>query len=87
MLTGFVGKSASRAHANRDDINANGVDKTQPCVRCLKVIATSDPLELKCKVMDAYDGGRKCGRCVGMGKACFEVSVFPFLVVCRLADG
>ena len=79
--------STSRAYVNRDDINANGVDKSPLCVRCLKAIATSDPFGLKCKVMDAYDGGRKCGRCVGLGKACFEVSISPLLVVCRLADG
>ncbi|KAI9789604.1 MAG: hypothetical protein M1816_005913 [Peltula sp. TS41687] len=65
--------STTRAHRNQDDINANGEDKKPPCVRCLKFIASTDPLRLHCRVMQDYDGGRKCGRCVGMNKTCFEV--------------
>ncbi|KAI9776386.1 MAG: hypothetical protein M1816_005328 [Peltula sp. TS41687] len=65
--------STTRAHKNRDDINANGEDKKPPCVRCLKYIASTDPLRLSCRVMGDYDGARKCGRCVGLGKPCFDV--------------
>ncbi|KAI9784869.1 MAG: hypothetical protein M1816_000714 [Peltula sp. TS41687] len=65
--------STTRAHKNRDDINQNGVDKKFPCVRCLKLIASTNPLRLNCRVMDDYDGARKCGYCVGLGKPCFEV--------------
>ncbi|KAI9775297.1 MAG: hypothetical protein M1816_005991 [Peltula sp. TS41687] len=64
--------STTRAHKNRDDINQNGVDKKPFCVRCLKLIASTNPLRLNCRVMDDYDGARKCGYCVGLGKPCFE---------------
>ncbi|KAI9776610.1 MAG: hypothetical protein M1816_005227 [Peltula sp. TS41687] len=65
--------STTRAHKNRDDVNANGQDRKPPCVRCLKFISSTNLLRLSCRVMDGYDGARKCGRCVGLGKSCFDV--------------
>ncbi|KAI9782033.1 MAG: hypothetical protein M1816_002021 [Peltula sp. TS41687] len=68
-----MSSSTSRAHRNQDDIDTNGEDKKPPCICCLKFIASTDPLRLRYRVMQDYDGARKCGRCVGMNKACFKV--------------
>ncbi|KAI9780811.1 MAG: hypothetical protein M1816_002647 [Peltula sp. TS41687] len=65
--------STTRAHKNRDNINQNGMDQKPPCVRCLKLIASTNPLRLNCRVMNDYDRARKCGYCVGIGKPCFDV--------------
>ncbi|KAI9778491.1 MAG: hypothetical protein M1816_004029 [Peltula sp. TS41687] len=81
--------STTRALKNRDDINANGQDKKPPCVRCLKLISSTDPFRLSCRVMDEYDWARKCGRCVGLGKTCFDTNelVAEFRRVSALPPG
>ena len=63
----------SRAKQAGARIDRRGTDRPTACWRCLKALHSEDCKELVCKVDDEYNGSTKCGRCVGLGRACENV--------------
>ncbi|KAI9827019.1 MAG: hypothetical protein M1826_006498 [Phylliscum demangeonii] len=70
--------STVSAKAREEDINRNGQNRPQACLRCL--IAIVSGVMLQCRVRDPANEDDKCGRCVGMSNKCTRVEPSTGLV-------